>query len=137
MLMKFSYIRQLSDGQWRVFSRKNKNLGTYSSKEEARQRLNEIEMFKHMKKNKKRKRRKRSFSLFNHMIRLSMPEPTNTYSSAMRDINKNCPEKREVFMRRFKDAFDNAMIDEIDAPEDVALMEALQYVDIDSKGNNA
>lgn len=36
--------------KWQVQSEKGKNLGTYDSKEEAEKRLQQVEMFKHMKK---------------------------------------------------------------------------------------
>lgn len=50
-LRKFSYIRQLSSGKWRVYSEDGKNLGTYDSKSKAEERLKDVEMFKHMDKN--------------------------------------------------------------------------------------
>jgi hypothetical protein len=51
-------------------------------------------------------------------------EETETYSSVMRDLNKNDPEKIPEFMRKFKDAFDAALESDIDDHQTVALMEA-------------
>lgn len=42
-------IRKLKDGSYRVLSEKGKNMGTYKTKGEAKERLRNIEMFKHMK----------------------------------------------------------------------------------------
>jgi hypothetical protein len=55
---KIAYIGQLSDGRWRVYSEKGKNLGTSKTKGKkgkgwAKKRLQQVEMFKHMDKKKK------------------------------------------------------------------------------------
>ena|SRR3990167_5266349 len=50
-LLKLSYIRQLSSGKWRVYSRNGRNLGTYDSHSAAKKRLAQVEMFKAMKEN--------------------------------------------------------------------------------------
>jgi hypothetical protein len=42
-------IRKLKDGSYRVLSEKGRNMGTYKTKGEAKERLKNIEMFKHMK----------------------------------------------------------------------------------------
>ena len=51
-LLKLSFIRKLPNGKYRVLSEKGRNLGTYTSKEEAKKRLKQIEFFKHKDKNK-------------------------------------------------------------------------------------
>lgn len=51
-------------------------------------------------------------------------EETSTYSAMMREINKNQPEIREEFMRKFKDAFDRAMEQNLEDHQTIALMEA-------------
>jgi hypothetical protein len=48
-LKEDSMIRKLKDGSYRVLSQKGKNMGTYKTKGEAKERLKNIEMFKHMK----------------------------------------------------------------------------------------
>jgi hypothetical protein len=41
------FIRKIGDNEYRVYSEKGKDLGTYPSKEKAEKRLREIEYFKH------------------------------------------------------------------------------------------
>jgi hypothetical protein len=48
-LKEDSMIRKLKGGSYRVLSQKGKNMGTYKTKGEAKERLKNIEMFKHMK----------------------------------------------------------------------------------------
>lgn len=44
--IKFSFIRKMPNGKYKVVSRKGKNLGVYNTKEEANKRLQQIEYFK-------------------------------------------------------------------------------------------
>lgn len=60
-MIKVARIGKLLDGKYRVYSGKGKNLGTYSTYMEARKRLTQIEMFKHIKF----KRKKAWNSLYN------------------------------------------------------------------------
>jgi len=75
-------------------------------------------------------RRKRSLFWLQESIKIAKEdeEATDTYSSAMRDINNNNPEKAEEFMRAFKDAFDNAIDEGVDDHREVALLEAKQAI---------
>lgn len=131
MFIKNAYIGRLSDGKWRVYSRKGRALGTYSSKAQAEKRLQQIEMFKHM--DKKKKKRKANLSvIYNKIVKsqkLPEPETTKTYSSTMRELNKNEPDKLQPFMVAFKDAFDDAIENDIENPEQVALLEALSKIE--------
>ncbi|KKM15204.1 hypothetical protein LCGC14_1698440 [marine sediment metagenome] len=43
-------IRKLPSGQFRVVSKKGKNMGTYPSRKKAQQRLAQVEFFKHKAK---------------------------------------------------------------------------------------
>ncbi len=136
MFIKNSYIGRLSNGKWRVYSRKGRNLGTYSSKSQAEKRLQQVEMFKHLDKKKKIKRKTELNMIYTKIIQskeLPKPETTKTYSSIMRDLNKNKPEKLQPFMVAFKDAFDDAVENEIESPEQVALLEAISKIE----GNDA
>jgi hypothetical protein len=45
-------IRKLRNGKYRVYSKKNRNLGTYTKLESARKRLKQIEYFKKLKRDK-------------------------------------------------------------------------------------
>ena len=46
-------IVKLPNGQYRVESKSGRNLGTYDSKEKAEERLQMVEMFKHMRRKRK------------------------------------------------------------------------------------
>ena len=46
-------IRKIKGG-WRVVAESGRNMGTYKTKREAKERLRQIEFFKHLKKRKKR-----------------------------------------------------------------------------------
>jgi len=57
-------------------------------------------------------------------------ESSSTYSSIMRDLNKNGDEdKRKTFMMSFKKTFDDAMSQSLDDPQSVALLAAQQEID--------
>lgn len=47
MITKVSYIKKLPDGQYRVYSEKGRNMGTYGSRAAAQKRIKDIEYFKH------------------------------------------------------------------------------------------
>ncbi len=51
-----------------------------------------------------------------------------SYSSIMRDLNRKSPEKVIPFMNSFKKAFDEALSEDFDNPEEIALLEALQTI---------
>lgn len=50
-MIKTSYIKKLPNGKFRVYSESGKNMGTFSSKTKARDRLKQIEFFKNVKSN--------------------------------------------------------------------------------------
>ena len=118
-IIKKAVIKKLPGKEkWQVLSEKGKNLGTYDSKEKAEKRLKQVEYFKHLDK----KKRKADLTL-NYFKKAS--EETPTYSAMMRELNKKKnPELREEFMRKFKDAFDQAMEQELEDAQTLALMEA-------------
>lgn len=94
-LFKIAYIRKLPNGKYRVFSEKGKNLGTYDSHSEAKKRLQQIEMFKHMK-NKKAS---------SNIIDLSHLDDIS-YSSVSRELKKSNPEALLYFLYAYKKYFD-------------------------------
>lgn len=93
-------IRKLPNGKYRVLSEKGKNLGTYDSLSGAKNRLRQVEFFKHKKAEE------------------------FTFSSVMRDLRKNNPDKVLDFLYRFNQNFLKAY-NNVDDPEQVALMETL------------
>jgi hypothetical protein len=133
-MLKVAYIGRLSDGRYRVYSEDGKNLGTYSSKDKAKKRLQQVEMFKHMDKNKKKNRKKSFLDIFNSLNKKAEDDAieqtaTKTYSMMMRELNKKDPEKLKEFMASFKRAFDDAIKNDIEYPEQVALLEAIQSIE--------
>jgi len=51
-LNKEAKIKKLPNGKYRVMAETGRNMGTYDTEKEAKERLQQIEMFKHMKKKK-------------------------------------------------------------------------------------
>jgi peptidoglycan hydrolase-like protein with peptidoglycan-binding domain len=49
-MIKNSKIKKLKENKYRVYSEKGRNMGTYNSKEKAKERLKQIEFFKHQAK---------------------------------------------------------------------------------------
>lgn len=63
MKIVLSYIRQIGKSTWRVFSESGKNLGTYHSLAQAKHRLAQIEMFKHLNPRRNRRERRKKAML--------------------------------------------------------------------------
>lgn len=100
-MIKLAYIRKLPDGKYRVMSHSGRNMGTYDSKEAAKKRLAQIEMFKHFKNRWRRKKAS------NNLIVKAEKDIDFTYSAVMRHMRQNHPEQIEQFMKAFKEAFDS------------------------------
>ena len=58
------------------------------------------------------------------------PRPDLTYSSVMRDLRKD-KDRCLAFQKKFKEAFDMALDNDIEEPDQVALMDAIQEVGYD------
>lgn len=54
------------------------------------------------------------------------PEVVSTYSAHMRNLKKENPGSMEEFMMHYKEAFDNAMEEELENHQNVALLKAKQ-----------
>lgn len=147
-MIKESKIRKLPSGKWRVLSKKNKNLGTYDTKEEAVHRLRQVEYFKHKKseilqplvKLAKDFREANEHKLANKVLlaiaAITGNENTHadlTLSYVMRQLVKKDKQEAENFLKLFKEAADNAYLANADPLkiEAIALMEALNKSDID------
>jgi len=97
-LICLSYIRQIGKNKWRVYSRKGKNMGTFSSKQKAKERLRQIEYFKRVKSAAKESTE--SIIDLSHVDELS-------YSCVVRELRKVCAEDIVVdFLQCFKGVFD-------------------------------
>lgn len=59
------------------------------------------------------------------IILASTEESVETYSAALRELNKNDSKNTISFMKQFKDAFDDALEQGLEDHQDVALMKAL------------
>jgi hypothetical protein len=111
--IKIAVIVKLPSGRWGVRSEKGKNLGEYDTKELAVKRLKQVEWFKfHKPKHKKKASKEES------------------YSSVMRDLNKaDDKDAMKRFQTAFKEAFDDALLDGGEHPEEEALEKAFEAID--------
>lgn len=110
-IIKTAFIKKVPGG-WRVMSEKGKNLGTYKTKEEAKKRLRQIEYFKHKKAD-------------DQSIDLTQCNDFS-YSSILRELRKKAdPKILKRFLVIYKKNFDNAILQEKDKPESMALIAAL------------
>jgi hypothetical protein len=114
ILEKFAVIRKLPNGKYRVLSHKGKNLGTYKTKDEAKERLQDVEFFKHQDQ-----------SNAEDHIDLTKIEDFS-FSATMRQLRQNAkPEQVMEFLKTYNDCFENAVKKQLEQPEHVALQNAL------------
>lgn len=114
-LEKLSFIRKLPNGKYRVLSEKGKNLGTYDSREKAKQRLREIEYFKHEDKS----------NADDSLIDLTKADDFS-FSAIMRRMrDKASPEQVREFLKLFNSNFEKAVKKKLQDPERVSLQNSL------------
>lgn len=113
-MIKFSYIKKLPGGKYKVLSEKGHNFGVYDSKEKAQKRLKQIMLWKFINNRFK----KRKAFLESLLVKISQEE---TYSSKMRQLSM---EDKLIFMKCFKEAFDEAIESNLEDPSKLALLEA-------------
>ena len=131
------------DNKYRVESQSGKNLGEYDTREEAEHRLQQVEYFKHKDDNDLRVAQilmnlyvLGEFDLADKVLcaiaiandNVKEPKPDVTYSSLMRTLRKGDNDKRLTFQKTFKQSFENALDEELDDPERVALMAGLKAI---------
>lgn len=110
---KFAFIKRLPNGKYRVLSESGKNLGTYDTKNKAKARLRQIEMFKHINKKASAE------------IDLKDIEEL-TYSAIMRKLVKdNNHEIINLFQKIFKDNFDEEYLNNNEKPQYKSLLKTL------------
>ncbi len=128
-MIKFAFIKKIKKDTWRVYSRKGKNLGTFHSLNEAKERLKDVEFFKR-KDERLKKYKKAAVQKLNPNFHLS-----ETYSSFLRELNKQKPEKVQLAMKKFKEIFDHALLNDTPTEEleNVCLLELIAK---DSKGKD-
>ncbi len=115
-MIKLAFIKKINKNTWRVYSQNGKNMGTYHSLNEAKERLKDIEFFKH--KDERLKKYKK-ISTANHH------HHAETYSSHLREVNKKTPKDIEKVMKKFKEIFDAALLEEtpLEEIENVCLLQ--------------
>lgn len=114
-LEKFASIKKLPNGKYRVLSEKGKNLGTYNSKEKAKNRLKEVEYFKH---NDTNDAGDKSIDLTNI--------DDFSFSATMRQMRQQAsPEQVRQFLKLFHHNFEKAVKNSMQDPERVALQNAV------------
>jgi arsenate reductase-like glutaredoxin family protein len=112
-LNKFSYIRKLKDNKYRVLSEKGRNMGTFTSKEKAKKRLQQIEYFK----KDSNKSQDVDFE----------KADGKTYSAIMRYLYNNCSrEQCQEFMELFKNNFDELLQNKSEKPDELALEKTIK-----------
>lgn len=116
---KLAFVKKLPNGKWRVYSRKGKNLGTFNSETAAKKHLREIEYFKHQ-----------ANRISTLKIILAEVNQDMTFSSTMRKLRKDSPNQVIPFLSFFKSAFELAQKENLEDPEQAALLEALQYIEV-------
>jgi hypothetical protein len=57
------------------------------------------------------------------------PKADLSYTYVMRELRKNCPENVDKFQIAFKQAFEQAIDENLEDPEQIALMEAMDAVE--------
>ena len=116
-LVKIARSRKLQNGKYRVLSRTNKNLGTYSSEEAAKKRLKQVEYFKHFDSSKAEDNKA--------IIDLSDADEF-AYSAFMRKLRQRAtPEQVRQFLKIYKAQFDKAVKSKLNKPERIALQNTL------------
>jgi hypothetical protein len=117
-LSKFGRIRKLPNGKYRVLSEKGKNLGTSNSKQDAVERLKEVEYFKHKDDNSADDKKKEIIDL--------MGASDFSYSAIMREMRQEgSKEQVKLFLTLFKKEFDKAVKSKLQKPEKIALQNSL------------
>lgn len=109
-LEKLARIKKLPNGKYRVLSEKGKNLGTTPTKEKAKQRLQQVEYFKHKDQNES-----------DDGIDLTKIDDFS-FSAVMRQMRQQgSKEQVREFLKIFKSNFDKAIKNKSSKPERIAL----------------
>ena len=101
-MIKEGRIRKLPNGKYRVLSEKDKNLGTYDTRDKAKKRLKQIEYFKHKDDNK---------SEDSELSTIDLTTADDfSYSAIMRCLRQQATKEQVMdFLKLFKKEFDKAV----------------------------
>ncbi len=142
MFRNSSIVRKLSDGQFRVYDRNGRNMGTYMVRRAAEERLIKVNGFKQEETLAKivslakdlRAVGEKDLSKKLLVVAGAGEMADISYSSVMRELRQDKDEDRlRKFMIVFKETFDQSFINEIDEPQNVALMKALKAIDYEEE----
>ena len=138
-MIKIAKIKKVNN-KWKVLSRKDKSLGEYDTKEEAVKRLQQVEYFKNKSseilKNLMKQAKVLDKNLFNILClaeaALVGADPTTelSYSYIMRILRKDHKDKVELFVKSYKEAFDEGFVSELENFEEAALLQAIKAIDL-------
>jgi len=119
IIVKTAKIRQLPNGQYRVLSKKNRNLGTYPSKEQAAKRLKQVEYFKHLDKSNA------DDNTESNVINLTDIDDFSL-SAILRKLRQRASKEIvKSFLIIYKNIFDKSVKNKINQPEKIALQLSL------------
>jgi len=104
-------IRKIDENKYRIYSKKGKNLGTYRSLSKAKERLRQIEFFKHKKASS------------NENI-----ENKITYCATIRYLRKKYPDKIILFLKKFKEIFESKPLFFSDSQEHKLVISVLKSI---------
>lgn len=113
-ILKIAFIRKMPNGKYKVVSRKGKTLGIYNTREQAEKRLQQIEMFKHMKKKAEKE-----------VVDLTKMDDFS-FSAAMRKLRAQLSQDELFqFLKLYKEYYDKATKENLQKAEIIALNKAL------------
>jgi site-specific recombinase len=131
------FIRHTNKDTYRVYASSGRKVEEFSSYEDAERFLNDfnseeeksLKFLRNLAKDANLHKNEKIKSTALYAI-AELTGDLNTkadlsYSSIMRDL-KDKPEERKLFMETFKKAFDDAFINELDNPEEIALFAAMK-----------
>jgi hypothetical protein len=108
-IIKVAFVKKLPNGMYAIVSRKGKILGKFKTKNEAVERLRQIEYFKNKKEAKKK--------------------DVDSYSATMRELNKSYDKDVVLkFQKEYKKLFDERYLAGEENPEDGILPVALECI---------
>lgn len=117
-IVKIAIIKKLPNGKYQVQSHKGKNLGTYTSKEKAKERLRQVEFFKHRDQS-------HIDDKDNKFIDLTDIDDFS-FSAIMRKLRKRTSKDIvRKFLEIYKHEFDSAISEQLEAPDRIALQKSL------------
>lgn len=114
-ILKIAKIRKLPNGKYRVLSKKNKNLGTYNTKAQAKKRLNQVEFFKFLDK----------LDTNDSLIDLTEVDEFS-YSAMIRKLREKASKEQVIeFLTIYKKNFDRSIKNRLQKPEKIALQKTV------------